>query len=82
MEPMMMKLNGVPNARIKNVRYKHFGQEFVLVLKGCIELVVGNTTYTLNEGDNAYFNCGLPHAFWNKRDDETEVLSINAPPNF
>jgi quercetin dioxygenase-like cupin family protein len=62
--------------------YQHFGQEFVLVLKGRIELVLGGKQCVLSEGDSIYFNSSVPHAFWSVYDGTTEVLSINTPSNF
>lgn len=84
MEPMIMHLKELSEneEKVKKIRYQHFGQEFVLVLKGRIQLFVGNEEYVLEEGDNAYFNCGIPHAFWNINEGVSEVLSINAPPSF
>ncbi len=84
MEPMIMTLKRIINNddKVKEDRYQHFGQEFVLVLKGRIQLVIGNEENILEEGDNAYFNCGISHAFWNIGEGISEVLSINAPPNF
>lgn len=84
MEPMIMQLKEFSenDEKVKKIRYQHFGQEFVLVLKGRIQLFVGSEEYVLEEGDNAYFNCGIPHAFWNINEGISEVLSINAPPSF
>lgn len=82
MEPMIMVLDVNEDAKGSNIRYQHFGQEFVLVLKGRIEVAVSDKRYLLNEGDSIYFNSGDPHAFWNIHSGKSEVLSINTPPNF
>ena len=81
MEPMIMILEEREHVDTRS-RYKHFGQEFVLVLKGRIEVALSDKRYLLNEGDSIYFNCGQSHAFWNIHSGKSEVLTINTPPNF
>jgi len=79
MEPMVFKMSKRAGS---DTLYQHFGQEFVLVLKGRIELVLGGNRCALFEGDSIYFNSSVPHAFWSVFDGTTEVLSINTPSNF
>lgn len=79
MEPMVFKMSKRAGS---DMLYQHFGQEFVLVLKGRIDLVLGAKQHTLLEGDSIYFNSSVPHAFWSVYDGVSEVLSINTPSNF
>ena len=39
----------------------HEGEEFVVVVSGEVELVYGNETYVLREGDTMYYNSLVPH---------------------
>ena len=39
----------------------HEGEEFVVVVSGEVELVYGNETYVLKEGDTMYYNSLVPH---------------------
>lgn len=39
----------------------HEGEEFVVVTSGAVELIYGNETYVLNEGDSMYYNSLVPH---------------------
>lgn len=39
----------------------HEGQEFMYVLEGRLELVLGNKKYALKKGDAAYWNGSIPH---------------------
>lgn len=41
---------------------EHDGQEFVYMVSGSMDLILGDTTYTLEENDSIYFNSGIPHA--------------------
>lgn len=61
---------------------EHEGEDFGYILKGTLELYVGEETFTLNEGDTFYFPSNLPHAYKNPSAGETRVLWFNTPPTF
>lgn len=42
--------------------FQHQGQEFIYMLAGAMEFVVGQQTFTLRKGDSLYFDANLPHA--------------------
>ncbi|MDD5567726.1 MAG: cupin domain-containing protein, partial [Candidatus Omnitrophica bacterium] len=64
------------------VSYKHFGQEFVLVLKGAIEITLNDSMYVLRKGDSIYFNSNVPHEFRNIGNEEAEAIWVITPPTF
>ncbi|MFA6636552.1 MAG: XRE family transcriptional regulator [Candidatus Omnitrophota bacterium] len=80
MEPLLFKLK--EGATSGGTSYKHFGQEFVLVLKGSIEITLNDTIYILKKGDSIYFNSSVPHAFKNVGKKEAEAIWIVTPPTF
>ncbi|MDD3375343.1 MAG: XRE family transcriptional regulator [Candidatus Omnitrophica bacterium] len=80
MEPLLFKLSN--NASSGESSYSHYGQEFVLVLKGAFEIMLGDTYYSLKKGDSIYFNSNTPHSFKNLNKGETEVLWVVTPPSF
>ncbi|MDD5439830.1 MAG: XRE family transcriptional regulator [Candidatus Omnitrophica bacterium] len=80
MEPLLFKLK--EGATSGSRSYKHFGQEFVLVLKGSIEITLNDLTYILKKGDSIYFNSSVPHAFKNIGSDEAEAVWVITPPTF
>ena len=45
----------------KGVSYQHEGEEFVFVLKGCIEIEVGAHVNRLDQGNSLHFNSGIRH---------------------
>jgi transcriptional regulator with XRE-family HTH domain len=59
MEPMIVDLKK-DGQQVDIVQ--HPGQEFNLVLKGCVQVNVGGKTFDLNEGDSIYFNSGIKHS--------------------
>jgi len=63
----------------KGVGYQHEGEEFVYVLKGQIELSVGDHVNRLKEGDSLHFNSGIRHHMRNagKKDAELMVVVYN-----
>ena len=59
-----------------------YGQEFVLVLKGSLEIVLGDKSYKIKKGDSIYFNSSTPHSFKNLFKGETQALWVVTPPSF
>lgn len=80
MEPLLIKMQ--QSASSGNKQYQHFGQEFVMVLKGKIEIRLNETKYILNIGDSIYFNSNTPHSFINLSEEVTEVVWVDTPPSF
>lgn len=54
----------------------HPGQEFNLILKGCLLLKIGDNEVTLNEGDSIYFNAQLPHAMKALNSTTVQFLAV------
>lgn len=55
----------------------HGGEEFVLVLKGVLDLHSEQyKTKRLSEGESCYFDSTMPHAFVSVSDEPTEIISI------
>jgi transcriptional regulator with XRE-family HTH domain len=80
MEPLLFKLH--EKASSGGSSYKHFGQEFVLVLRGAIEITLNDTGYVLRKGDSIYFNSSVPHSFKNIGKEEAEAVWVVTPPTF
>ncbi|UCD56143.1 MAG: helix-turn-helix transcriptional regulator [Candidatus Hydrogenedentota bacterium] len=58
----------------------HCGEEFLLVLKGKIEVTTGERTRKLVAGDALYLPAGTPYRWCNAANGTTEVLSVVTPP--
>lgn len=80
MEPLLFKLK--EGATSGGRSYKHFGQEFVMVLKGSMEVTLNDVSYMLKKGDSIYFNSSVPHAFKNAGKEEAEAVWVVTPPTF
>lgn len=60
----------------------HRGQEFGFVLEGQLELLVGDETHRVSEGDAFCFDSELPHGYRNKGEATARVVWVNTPPTF
>jgi len=60
----------------------HEGEEAGIVIKGEIELTVGNQVRVLKEGEAYYIDTQTPHRFRNNGKKQCEIISSATPPNF
>ncbi len=60
----------------KGVGYRHEGEEFIYVLKGQIEVMVGDNKNPLKTGDSLHFNSGIPHHIKNTGKTDAEMLVV------
>ncbi len=54
----------------------HKGQEFDIVIRGTLQITVGNNTEILNAGDTIYYNSALPHAMKALGGKAAEIYAI------
>jgi quercetin dioxygenase-like cupin family protein len=64
----------------KGVDYHHEGEEFVYVLAGKIEVVVGEHVNTLVAGDSLHFNSGIRHKLRSVSDEKAELIVVIYSP--
>jgi len=60
---------------------RHVGEECVVVIRGALEVLIGEQTIRLERGDSMTFNPEVPHLFRNPTDDATEIIAAISPPN-
>ena len=60
----------------------HQSEEAGIVIKGRIELTVGEQIKILSAGDAYYFNSRIPHRFRNVEEQDCEIVSVCTPPSF
>lgn len=60
----------------------HPCEECTLVLKGRLEVVLGERRYVLEEGDCIYFDSTTPHLLRNAGEEEVIFVSSSSPPVF
>lgn len=74
-DPFMVTVDPLPEgtALEKNA---HVGQEFDMVVRGQLELTLGEKVLTLNEGDSIYFDSSLPHCMRALGNQPVQFLAI------
>lgn len=70
--------------RVTNEKLSHTrgGEEIDLVMFGVIEIILGEESYTLYEGDSIRFNPEIPHKIENKSSQKASYISVITPPSF
>ena len=79
MEPHLFRI--APKAG-SGESYTHEGEEFLLVLRGVLQLGLDGKEFRLKAGDSFYFESTTPHRWKNPGRSETHVLWVNTPPTF
>ena len=73
MDPFLLTLK----ERVTNTdTYSHAGEEFVYVLSGTAELMLGEKRIELTAGDSVYFDSNLKHRLFATGQQEVKVLVV------
>lgn len=80
MEPHLFRV--APSAG-SGESYAHEGEEFLFILRGCLEIELdGGERHRLEAGDSFYFESSTHHRWSNPGKQEAHILWINTPPTF
>jgi len=60
----------------------HNGEEVIYVLKGQMEIQIGDERHDLQAGDSIYYFANIPHRIVNTGDKDLEFVSTITPPRF
>jgi len=71
-----------PGASTGKTALTHGGEECGLILKGHLQIEVGDQKKILGPGDAYYFDSKKPHKFKNVGKEECELVSACTPPTF
>lgn len=69
-----------PKQDHKMVEYRHEGEEFIYVLKGQIEVMVGENRNSLKKEETLHFNSGITHKLRNLGDEPAKLLVVLYTP--
>ena len=78
MEPFIIDI--VPDEKIKLSKSSHEGEEFIYVLEGKMELLLGSKRFVLKEGDAAYWNGNVPHKGVSLSKKPARTLNVHLIP--
>jgi transcriptional regulator with XRE-family HTH domain len=71
-----------PGAGTGRHELTHEGEECGIVLRGRLEVTVGDDVAVLGQGDAYYFKSNLPHQFRNIGNEPCELITACSPPSF
>jgi len=78
MEPFIVTLEP---ATVKAAKTSvHEGEEFIFVLEGEMEVILGNHTDILYPGDSIYYDSTIPHKVQCHQDKVTRILAVIYAP--
>jgi transcriptional regulator with XRE-family HTH domain len=69
-----------PKSDHKGISYRHVGEEFVYVLKGKVEVTVGENKNLLNPGQSLHFDSSVVHKLRNLSGKTAELLVVLYTP--
>jgi len=69
-----------PKQDHKMVEYRHEGEEFIYILKGHVEVMVGENKNLLKKGETLHFDSGIPHKLRNLSDEAAKLLVVIYTP--
>lgn len=69
-----------PRRDHKMIEYKHEGEEFVYVLRGEVEIKVGEDLHTMKRGESLHFEASIPHHLRNPSVQKTELIVVLYTP--
>jgi transcriptional regulator with XRE-family HTH domain len=69
-----------PVSEHKGVAYQHEGEEFIYVLRGSVEVMVGDNRSVLNPGESLHFNSSIMHKLKNLSTERAEMLVVLYTP--
>lgn len=80
LEPMLFR---VPPSAGSDGSYSHVGEEFIYMLKGTLELWLGELEcHILREGDSFWFESNVGHRWFNPSDEDALLIWVNTPLTF
>jgi transcriptional regulator with XRE-family HTH domain len=69
-----------PRSDHKGVSYQHLGEEFIYVLKGRVEVMVGENKNILEPDQCLHFDSSITHRLRNISDEKAELLVVLYAP--
>lgn len=75
-----MELRMPGNSGSGDKRWIHDGQEYGVVIKGKLTVILGDQNHILEEGDSVFFQCTTPHGLQNNGSVEVQAVWVLVPP--
>ncbi|AET69414.1 putative transcriptional regulator [Desulfosporosinus orientis DSM 765] len=66
----------------QDIVFNHPGEEFYYILKGTVQMMVGDKEYEMSEGDTIHFPSTLNHTWHNRTDEPVHMIAVLTPVIF
>ncbi|MDP8264326.1 MAG: XRE family transcriptional regulator [Candidatus Aceula lacicola] len=77
MMPTLLRID--PDGKTNTEQGSKLSEKFLFVLEGSVSIKIGDTAYTLKEGNTLYFDASLPHYFENTGTKATKIICVTTP---
>jgi len=81
-EMLMLVSQLSPGTWSNDEQISHNAEEWICLIKGTLEILAGDRTYILNEGDSIYLKENIPHNIYNPGPKKAIVVSAMTPSVF
>jgi len=71
-----------PGGSTGNKPYQHEGEECIFVLKGKLEVILGDRKHVLEKGDFMWFYSTISHGIENIAKGDSVAIWVDTPPKF
>ncbi len=78
MQPTLITIE--PKSGPSEHLFSHKGDEFILILKGELELTIDGENYILREGDSVYLDSTVPTTWRNSTEMQVQAIWVLSPP--
>lgn len=75
---MLVKIE--PGSELPGDFFHHKGDEFILILKGELQLEIANDKHLLREGDSVYIDSIIPAVWRNLGEIQVQAVWVLSPP--
>ena len=79
MEPFVINVEYTSPDEMSTLSH-HEGEEFIMVVKGMVEITYGKNTYVLEEGDTIYYDSIVPHHVHAYESQAARILAVIYTP--
>lgn len=66
----------------KSERFKHKGEEGIYILKGELEVTLGEEKRRLRSGETLWHSSSIPHVWENVGEERAELIAVAAPRSY
>lgn len=79
---MHVSINNLPPHSDSGAPTSHYGEEFILSIRGTVCVILDDKAYHIPEGTMIYYRSTFFHKVANETDEEVAFFQVNTPPTY